>query len=175
MRHRTSTNSVDYDKTKSPWHDHEREIVSLGKAITFCRRRDRTSSFSSYTIEMKVALAVVGLLVGLLSKAEGRVGEERVNELLEEPVGQVTVDEPQDESSTVEADEVEELMDYVIGFKQPDVSSLGSSMTQQEMVHTMSSAFTRLSGPFRVHTLIPRFAFAGVMLSARVSTILYGT
>ena len=123
---------------------------------------------------MKVAPAVLVVLVGLLSNAEGRVGEERPNKS-DEPEGQVAVDEPQDESSTVEAAEEEELMDYVIGFKQPDVYSLGSSMTQQEMVHTMSSAFTTLSGPFRVHTLIPRFASAGVMLSARVSNSSDGT
>jgi hypothetical protein len=119
---------------------------------------------------MKAALAVV-VLVGLLGNAEGRVGEEKPNRL-PRAEGKVVVDEPQDESSTLEAGEEEELMDYVVGFKQPEVNSLGSSMTQQEMVYAMSSAFTTLSGPFKVHTMIPRFASAGVMLSAQVSTLL---
>lgn len=119
---------------------------------------------------MKVALAVV-VFVGLLSSAAARVGEEKPLRSPQEADGEVVVDELQDESSTVEAVEEEELMDYVVGFKQPKVDSLGSSMTQQEMVQfAMSSAFTTLSGPFKIHTMIPRFASAGVMLSARVST-----
>jgi hypothetical protein len=144
--------------------------------ITFSTRPELAKATCQlFHSTMKAALVAVVVLVGLLGNAEGRVGEEKPNRWpTGRAEGNVVVDEPQDESSTLEAGEEEEdeLMDYVVGFKQPEVNSLGSSMAQQEMVYAMSSAFTTLSGPFKVHTMIPRFASAGVMLSARVSTLL---
>ena len=102
------------------------------------------------------------VIVVLLSCVEGRVGEEKLKNKPDKKVA------PKDGVGREHEVMEEELLDYVVGFKQPN----SDSVSQQEVVQAMSTTFDMLSGPLEIHTMIPMIATAGVKLSARVSILM---